>query len=52
MKVTYEPLPAVHGPEEAKEPDAPRVFDEEENNVQAYKHVSRGDATVAIAKSK
>ncbi len=52
VKVTYEPLPAVHGPEEAKELDAPRVFDEEETNVQAYKHVSRGDATGAIAKSK
>ena len=52
VKVTYEPLPAVHGPEEAKAPDAPKVFDEEENNVQAYKHVSRGDATGAIARSK
>ncbi len=52
VKVTYEPLPAVHGPEEAKAPDAPRVFDEEETNVQAYKHVSRGDATGAIARSK
>ena len=52
VKVTYEPLPAVHGPEEAKLPDAPRVFDEEENNVQAHKHVSRGDATGAIARSK
>ena len=51
-KVTYEPLPAVHGPEEAREADAPRVFDEEENNVQAYKHVSRGDAAGAIARSK
>ena len=52
VKVAYEPLPAVHGPEEARKPDAPKVFDEEENNVQAYKHVSRGDATGAIAKSK
>ena len=52
VKVTYEPLPAIHGPEEAKAPDAPKVFDEEENNVQAYKHVSRGDATGAIARSK
>ena len=52
VKVTYKPLPAVHGPEEAKAPDAPKVFDEEENNVQAYKHVSRGDATGAIARSK
>ena len=52
VKVTYEPLPPVHGPEEAKAPDAPKVFDEEENNVQAYKHVSRGDAAGAIAWSK
>ncbi|MBQ7755133.1 MAG: molybdopterin-dependent oxidoreductase, partial [Clostridia bacterium] len=52
VKVTYEPLPPVHGPEEAKAPDAPKVFDEEENNVQAYKHVSRGDAPGAIARSK
>ena len=52
VKVTYEPLPPVHGPEEAKAPDAPKVFDEEENNVQAYKHVSRGDAAGAIARSK
>ncbi len=52
VKVTYEPLPAVHGPEEARQPDAPRVFDEEADNVQAYKHVSRGDATGAIDKSK
>ncbi len=52
VKVTYEPLPAVHGPEEAKAPDAPRVFDEEKDNVQAYKHVSRGDASDAIARSR
>ena len=52
VKVTYEPLPAVHGPEEARQPDAPKVFDEEQNNVQAYKHVSRGDASGAIARSK
>ncbi|MCR5767395.1 MAG: selenium-dependent xanthine dehydrogenase [Lachnospiraceae bacterium] len=31
--------------------EAPRVFDEEENNIQAYKHVSRGDAAGAIARS-
>ncbi|MCR5322598.1 MAG: molybdopterin-dependent oxidoreductase [Lachnospiraceae bacterium] len=30
----------------------PRVFDEEANNIQAYKHVSRGDAAGAIARSK
>ena len=44
VKVAYEVLPAVHNPEEAAAPDAPLVFEEEESNVQAYKHVSRGDA--------
>ncbi|MBQ7278776.1 MAG: selenium-dependent xanthine dehydrogenase [Clostridia bacterium] len=52
IKVSYEPLPAVHGPEEAWQPDAPRVFDEEKDNVQAYKHVARGDAQGAIDKAK
>jgi len=52
VKVTYDPLPAVHGPEEARQPGAPRVFDEEADNVQAHKHVSRGDADGAIARSK
>ena len=52
VKVTYEPLPAVHNPPEAWAEDAPRVFDEEESNVQAYKHVSRGDAEGAIKNSK
>lgn len=41
VKVEYEVLPAVHNPEEAAAPDAPLVFEEEESNVQAYKHVSR-----------
>ena len=44
----YEELLAVHSIEEAARQDAPRVFDEEESNVQAYKHVSRGDAQKAI----
>ncbi|MBO4415451.1 MAG: molybdopterin-dependent oxidoreductase [Lachnospiraceae bacterium] len=30
---------------------APRVFDEEEDNIQAHKYVSRGDAKGAIARS-
>ena len=51
VKVDYEVLPAVHNPVEAAAPDAPLVFDEEESNVQAYRHVSRGDAAGAIAKS-
>ena len=52
VKVAYEVLPAVHNPEEAAAPDAPLVFEEEESNVQAYKHVSRGDAEGAIRRSK
>ena len=48
VKVAYEVLPAVHNPEEAAAPDAPLVFEEEESNVQAYKHVSRGNAEEAI----
>ncbi len=48
IKVEYEELLAVHSIEEAARQDAPRVFDEEESNVQAYKHVSRGDARKAI----
>ena len=51
IKVEYEVLPAVHNIEEAAAPDAPLVFDEETSNVQAYKHVSRGDAAGAIAKA-
>lgn len=49
VKVEYEVLPAVHNIQEAQAPDAPLVFDEEESNVQAYKHVSRGNAAEAIA---
>ena len=52
VKVEYEVLPAVHNPTEAAVPGAPLVFDEEESNVQAYKHVSRGDAEGAIKNSK
>ena len=52
VKVEYEVLPAVHNPPEAAAPDAPLVFETDENNVQAHKHVSRGDAAGAIAKSK
>lgn len=52
VKVEYEVLPAVHSIEEAKAKNAPLVFEEDENNVQAHKHVKRGDAEGAIAKSK
>jgi selenium-dependent xanthine dehydrogenase len=52
IKVEYEVLPAVHNPTEAAAPDAPLVFETDENNVQAHKHVSRGDAAGAIQNSK
>ena len=51
VKVAYEVLPAVHNPAEAAAPDAPLVFETDKDNVQAYKHVSRGDAAGAIARS-
>ncbi len=52
IKVDYEVLPAVHSIEEAMAPDAPKVYDEEENNICAYKHISRGNAEEAIKHSK
>lgn len=52
IRVEYEVLPAVHSIEEAAAPHAPRVFDEEESNVQAYKHVSRGNADEAIRNAR
>ena len=51
IKVDYEVLPAVHSIDEARAPDAPRVFDEEESNIQAHKYVSRGNAQRAIEKA-
>ena len=51
IKVEYEVLPAVHNIQEAAAEGAPIVFDEETTNVQAYKHVSRGNAEEAISKA-
>ena len=52
VHVEYEPLPAVHNPEEAAAPDAPLVFETDKDNIQAHKHVSRGNAEEAIKNSK
>ncbi len=52
VKVEYEVLPFVSSPEETAKPDAPLVFENRENNIQAYKHVSRGDAAGQIEKAK
>ncbi len=51
IKVEYEVLPVVHNIQEAAAEGAPLVFDEETTNVQAYKHVSRGNAEEAISKA-
>ena len=51
IKVEYEVLPAVHNIEEAAAEGVPLVFDEETTNVQAHKHVSRGNAEEAIKHS-
>ena len=42
---------AVHNIQEAAAEGAPLVFDEETTNVQAYKHVSRGNADEDISKA-
>ncbi len=52
VQVTYEELPAVHDPQEAMAADAPLVIAGTANNLQAYKHVSRGDAEGAIQNAK
>ena len=51
VKVEYQVLPAVHNIEEAAAENAPLVYDEEISNVQAYKHVCRGNADEAIKNS-
>ena len=52
IKVGYDVLPPIHSIEEASAPNAPLVFEEEPSNVQAYRHVSRGNAAEAIRQAK
>ena len=53
VQVEYEPLPEVHNPTEAMSEGAHRVFETEtSDNVQAHKHVARGDADAAIRASR
>lgn len=52
VRVEYEELPAVHNAEEAMAENAPLVIEGTANNLQAYKHVSRGDAEGAIRNAK
>ena len=48
VQVVYEELPAVFSPEEAAAPGAPEVIMGNRGNVQAHRHVARGNAEEAI----
>ncbi|MDR1018676.1 MAG: selenium-dependent xanthine dehydrogenase [Lachnospiraceae bacterium] len=50
VEIEYEELPFVASPYEAMKEDAPLVH--KEGNLLAHKHISRGNATEAIEKSK
>ena len=50
VEVDYEVLQPVRSPEEAMLPDAPLVH--KSGNLMAHKHIQRGNAAFAIAKSK
>ena len=52
VKVEYEALPLVHNPAEASAPGAPLVFINDRDNMQAHRHIKRGDPDGAIAASK
>ena len=52
VRVEYEVLPSVHSPEDAAAPGAPLVFEDTESNMQAHRHVKRGDADGAIGRAK
>lgn len=52
IKVEYEVLPAVHNIQEAAAPDAPKVFEQDKDNICAYKHISRGNADEAIKNAR
>lgn len=52
IRVEYQVLPAIHNPREAAASGAPRVFDEEKDNVCAHKHICRGNAGEAIRRSR
>ena len=52
VKIQYEQMVPVNSIQEAAAPGAPLVFEDKPNNIQAYRHVSRGDAENAISNSK
>lgn len=51
VKIEYEELPSVHNAKEAAAENAPLVFEDKKDNIQAYKHVHRGDAKGKIKNS-
>lgn len=52
VKVKYEVLPYVSNPKEAARPNAPLVFEDKKDNIQAYRRISRGNAAQAIQNSR
>ena len=52
VKVEYEILPAVFSPEEAMAENAPLVFEHDASNVQAEKHIARGNVDEAIRNAR
>ena len=52
VKVEYEILPAVFSPEEAMAENAPLVFEHDASNVQAEKHIARGNSDEAIRNAR
>jgi carbon-monoxide dehydrogenase large subunit len=51
VAVTYEPLPAVLGPEAATAPDAPRVNEEWPDNLAGVTTSGKGDPAAALARA-
>lgn len=51
IEVEYEELPMVRDPYEAMKEDAPKVHEQEKDNLLSHWHVHRGDAETAIQNS-
>jgi len=51
IKVDYEPLPAIFDPEQAMQPDAPRIHEHLESNIVRHALVEIGDVQKGFAES-
>jgi len=49
VEISYEPLPAVVDPFEARQPGAPQLYDEVPNNISVRHHTVHGDVDAALA---